>query len=201
MFTGLIQAVGDLVAVGHTPAGRELQLRAPFTGIVGGESIACDGVCLTVREYDAQSFTVSAVGTTLERTTIGTWAVGRKVNLERALKVGDALGGHFVQGHVEGSVPVTRAEQVGDAWILEVAVPPEIDALLIPQGSVAIDGVSLTVNALPRPGVLELSIIEYTARHTTLGARVVGDLVHIETDLLARHVARLREVASPAFAR
>jgi riboflavin synthase len=164
-------------------------------GLVEGESIACDGVCLTVRAFGPAEggswFTVAAVVTTLDRTALGGWTAGRGINLERAVRVGDRLGGHLVQGHVDGVGTVRSVERRDDAWLIDVAVPPEIDALLVPHGSICVDGVSLTVNALPAPGVLQLSIIEYTHRHTTLGRRGPGDAVHLEADVVGKYVQRL----------
>lgn len=191
MFTGLITAVGEVREVSVTDAGRELVIAAPYEGVTVGESIACNGACLTVRACGAGWFSVSAVGTTLARTAVGSWAPGTRLNLERALAVGDRLGGHIVQGHVDGVGRVTAAERQGDARIIDVEVPAEVDELLVPLGSIAVDGVSLTVNALPRPGVVQLSVIDHTLRHTTLGALGPGDAVHLEADVLAKHLRRL----------
>jgi len=125
------------------------------------------------------------------RTTTGAWETGRRLNLERALAVGDRLGGHIVQGHVDGVGVVRDTRIAGDAWLIDVEVPAAVGALLVPLGSVAVDGVSLTVNALPAPGILQLSIIEHTMRHTTLGERRPGDRVHLEADILAKYLQRL----------
>ena len=191
MFTGLITAVGEIREVSTTDAGRELVVAAPYEQVVTGESIACNGACLTVREHGAGWFRVAAVVTTLDRTTVGAWTVGTKINLERALAVGDRLGGHIVQGHVDGVGTVRQLVRRGDAWLIDIDVTPAIDELLVPLGSVAVDGVSLTVNALPRPGVLQLSIIEHTLSHTTLGTLRSGDRVQLEADILAKHLKRL----------
>jgi len=191
MFTGLITAIGEVVAVSTTEAGRELVVAAPYDDLALGESIACNGVCLTVRECDAGRFTVAAVVTTLDRTGVGAWQVGSKLNLERAMALGDRLGGHIVQGHVDGVGEIIAAEQRQDAWILDIRVSDEIDQLLVPRGSVAVDGVSLTVVALPSRNVMRISIIEHTMRHTTLGSLRVGHRVHLEGDILAKHLKRL----------
>jgi riboflavin synthase len=191
MFTGLITAVGEVREVSSTDAGRELVVAAPYTGLQLGESIACSGACLTVRESGAGWFRVAAVVTTLDRTTIGAWTKGTKLNLERALAVGDRLGGHIVQGHVDGVGTVLAVVQQGDALLIDVSVPADIDDLLVPLGSIAVDGVSLTVNALPQPGALQLSIIDHTLRHTTLGTLRAGDRVQLEADVLAKHLKRL----------
>lgn len=191
MFTGLITAVGEIVAVSTTEAGRELVVAAPYTDLTIGESIACNGACLTVREFGNGTFTVGAVVTTLDRTAIGSWTTGTKINLERAMALGDRLGGHIVQGHVDGVGTVLSTAMRDDAWIIDIRVPDDIDELLVLRGSIAVDGVSLTVVDLPTPGVLRLSIIEHTMRHTTLGTLAAGSVVHLEADILAKHLKRL----------
>lgn len=191
MFTGLITAVGEIVGVSSTEAGRELVVAAPYADLAIGESIACNGVCLTVREFGAGTFTVGAVVTTLDRTAIGSWGVGTRLNLERAMALGDRLGGHIVQGHVDGVGTVLATSMRDDAWIIDIRVPEEIDELLVLRGSIAVDGVSLTVVDLPEPRVLRLSIIEHTMRHTTLGTLAAGSVVHLEADILAKHLKRL----------
>lgn len=191
MFTGLITAIGELREASETDVGRELVVAAPYEGVVVGESIAVNGACLTVRECGAGWFRVAAVVTTVDRTAVAQWRVGTRVNLERALLVGDRLGGHIVQGHVDGVGRVLSAVAQGDAWLLDLEVPSEVDELLVPLGSVTVDGVSLTVNALPRPGVLQVSIIDHSLRHTTLGALRAGDLVQLEADILAKYLKRL----------
>ncbi len=191
MFTGLITAVGEVREASTTDAGRAVVVRAPWSDLAIGESIACNGACLTVRERGEGWFAVAAVVTSLARTTIGAWAPGTRLNLERALAIGDRLGGHIVQGHVDGVGRVVDTRRAGDALLLDIDVPTEVDELLVPLGSVAVDGVSLTVNALPRPGVLQVSVIEHTARHTTLGALRAGDAVHLEADILAKYLKRL----------
>ncbi|MGQ0646232.1 MAG: riboflavin synthase [Gemmatimonadaceae bacterium] len=191
MFTGLVDDVGVIAAVAPTSAGVELEIRCAWTDLVIGESVACNGACLTVRECGPGWFKVAAVVTTQDRTTIGTWDSGRRVNLERALTVGDRLGGHIVQGHVDGVGAVVATHRRADAWLIEIAVTGDIDELLVPHGSVTVDGVSLTVNALPAAGRLEVSLIEHTLRHTTLGDLRPGDRVHVESDVLGKYVRRL----------
>ena len=193
MFTGLVDDVGTITAVRDVDAGREFRIACRYDDLAPGESIACDGACLTVRELGPGWFTVAAVVTTLQRTTIASWGAGRRINLERSLRAGDRLGGHIVQGHVDGVGEVLATEQRGDAWLIDVAVTPDVDELLVPHGAVAVDGVSLTVNELPRPGVLQLSVIEFTLRHTTLGELRPGDRVHLEGDVVGKYVRRLVE--------
>lgn len=191
MFTGLIDDVGSIVRVADTETGREFRIECRYEDIADGESIAVNGACLTVVEHGERWFVVRAVVTTLGRTTIGDWVAGRRVNLERALRVGDRLGGHFVQGHVDGVAGVEAVRQQGDARLIDLALPPGLAELMVQHGSVAVDGVSLTVNDLPGPGMLQLSLIDYTLRHTTLGDLSVGERVHIEADMLGKYVQRL----------
>ena len=191
MFTGLVTDVGTIEAVQEGGAGRELRVRSAYEGLEDGESIALNGACLTVREHADGRFSVAAVGTTLERTTIAGWGIGTRVNLERALAAGDRLGGHLVQGHVDGVATVREARRAGDALLVDLALPDGLSDLVVPHGSIAVDGVSLTVNDLPAPGVVQLSLIEYTLRHTTLGALRAGDRVHVEGDVVGKYVRRL----------
>lgn len=192
MFTGLIQGIGELDLVRETRAGREIRVRAAFADLVEGESIAVNGACLTVRGIGDGWFEAAAVLTTLERTGIGDWTKGTRVNLERALRAGDRLGGHIVQGHVDCVAVVTSRAERGDAVLIDIALPPALESLFVLHGSVTIDGVSLTVNELT-PGGLQVSLIDYTLRHTTLGALRTGSRVHVEADVLAKHVRRLLE--------
>jgi riboflavin synthase len=191
MFTGLVDDIGTIDRVTSTDAGLELRVRCRYDDLGDGESIALNGVCLTVRERGTGFFTCAAVATTLAVTNIGQWKRGQRVNLERALRPTDRLGGHFVQGHVDGVARVTRSETEGDALLIDLALPPGFSELMVERGSVAVDGVSLTVNALPSPDVIQLSIIDFTRRHTTLGALRAGDAVHVEADVIAKHVRRM----------
>jgi riboflavin synthase len=191
VFTGLIEDVGTVDDVAVGAGGRELRIRSRFESLVDGESVAVNGACLTVREHGPGWFTVGAVETTLGRTTIGDWAVGRRVNLERALVMGDRLGGHMVAGHVDGVARVVSVEQASDARLIALAVPEMVMELSVLHGSVTVDGVSLTVNALPADGMLQVSLIEYTLRHTTLGALTAGDQVHVEGDMIGKYVQKL----------
>jgi riboflavin synthase len=191
LFTGLIDDVGHIVRMDTNDAGRVLWIQSRYRDLSDGESIAVNGACLTVRSRTDDAFEVAAVVTTLGRTTIGEWQVGHHVNLERAMRLGERLGGHIVQGHVDGVATVTKVFQDADARLVDVRVPDDLVSLLVLHGSVTIDGVSLTVNALPAPGILQLSLIEYTLRHTTLGALRENDSVHIEADMLGKYVRQL----------
>jgi riboflavin synthase len=191
MFTGLVEAIGTIESVSDSDAGREFRVRSPWSDLQDGESVAVNGACLTVRSSRADAFVVAAVVTTLDRTTMGSWSAGTRVNLERAMKVGDRLGGHIVQGHVDGVGTVRSVARQQSALLLDIDVPPEMARLLVPHGSITVDGVSLTVNRLPGPGAVQVSIIEWTERHTTLGALTAGVRVHLEADVIGKYVQAL----------
>jgi riboflavin synthase len=191
MFTGLVDDVGVVERVERTDAGRTLRIASRYTGLAIGESIAVNGACLTVLAIGEGWFEVAAVVTTLDRTTIAQWQAGRRLNLERAMRLGDRLGGHLVQGHVDGVGEVEAVERRDDALLVDVRLPAELEPLMVLHGSVAVDGVSLTVNALPAPGILQLSLIDHTARHTTLGALRAGDALHVEADMVGKYVRQL----------
>src|SRR5712671_2817908 len=190
MFTGIVDAVGRIDAV-HVNNGVELRVKAPYKGVKKGESIALSGACLTVEKVLKGGFTVHAVETTLGRTLIGEWKKGRAVNLERALRASDRLGGHFVQGHVDGVGTVDKVASKGDALLLDIRVPGEVAETTVLHGAITIDGVSLTVNAIPRPGVVQVSLVPFTREHTTLGKLGSGDRVHVEADVLGKYVRQL----------
>lgn len=192
MFTGLIEHVGEVEVARETVAGRELRVRAPFTDLRHGDSISVNGACLTVRDSGAGWFEAAAVLTTLERTAIGDWKKGTRVNLERALRADARLGGHIVQGHVDCVATVISRQERGDTVLIDLELPPAIEPLFVLHGSVAVDGVSLTVNDL-RPRGLQVALIDYTLRNTTLGALAAGNRVHVEADVIAKHVRRLLE--------
>ncbi|MEO8635217.1 MAG: riboflavin synthase [Gemmatimonadales bacterium] len=191
MFTGIVTAVGTVRSAKLAAGGLTLRIGAGYRALKRGESIAVDGACLTVERHGAGWFEVHVISTSLDRTMFGGYTKGRKVNLERALKLGDRLGGHLVQGHVDGVGQVERIAEQGDAWLVDVRVPDQVARVSIPLGSITVDGVSLTVNALPRPGVVQLSLIPFTFRHTTLGGKAPGDGVHLEADTIGKYVAHL----------
>ncbi len=188
MFTGLIEVVGTIHAVRDTPQGRELTVASPWQDLVMGESVAINGACLTVMGIEGDRFTVQVVATSRDRTAFADYQAGRRVHLERAMRLGDRLGGHLVQGHVDGVATVERVEQQGDTWVIDLKVPEEVAAVTIPLGSITVDGVSLTANAVPRHGIVQLAIIPFTLEHTTLGELRPGDRVHVEGDLVGKYV-------------
>jgi riboflavin synthase len=191
MFTGLIVAVGAVRRASRTAAGLELTITAPFRGLKRGESIAVDGACLTVTRLGRGWFAVHIVDTTLDRTRFGATRAGDRVNLERALRVGERLGGHLVQGHVDGLGKVLAVTRRRDAVVVDVRVPAAIARISVPLGSITVDGVSLTVVAKPSRNTVRLSLIPFTLQHTTLGRLKAGSVVHVEGDLVGKYLSRL----------
>ncbi|MDQ4080178.1 MAG: riboflavin synthase [Gemmatimonadota bacterium] len=191
MFTGLVDDVGVIERVTLSPAGLELRIRCSYDDVTVGESIALNGVCLTVVACEPGWFEIAAVETTLGRTAIGEWREGRRVNLERAMRADGRFGGHLVLGHVDGVARVAQVERRADATVVDLAIDAELGELMVPHGSLAVDGVSLTVNELPSSTTVQVSLIDHTLRHTTLGALAVGERVHIEADIIGKYVRRL----------
>ena len=194
MFTGLIEELGALTRIESRPKGRRLWVRAPMvvadTRI--GDSVTLNGCCLTVVERDAEGFGVEVVPETLERTTLGEWQEGDAVNLERALRLDQRLGGHLVQGHVDGVGVVRAVGLEGEGKRITIAVPESLARFVAEKGSLAVDGVSLTV-ARALPNGCEIALIPHTLRHTTAGRYAPGHRVNLEVDLVARYLARLLE--------
>ena len=198
MFTGIVTDIGQVARVEERGALRRLAIACayPLESIALGASIACSGTCLTVvatqGEGERALFEVDAAAETLARTTVGKWREGTRINLERALKIGDELGGHIVTGHVDGIASLVAREDFDGTARLVFEAPRALSRFIAPKGSVALDGVSLTVNEVEgdRFGVL---IIPHTLKVTTLGERYAGDDVNIEVDLMARYAARLTE--------
>ncbi len=193
MFTGIVTAVGTVREARAEAGGVALAIEAPYPDLELGESVAVDGACLTVNQVGAGWFAVHVVVTSVARTRVDRYAAGRRVNLERALRVGDRLGGHLVQGHVDGVGVIERVADNQDARLLDIRVPPEVAAVSVPLGSISVDGVSLTVNAIPAPGVIQVSLIPFTLQETTLGERAAGDEVHLEGDTVGKYVRALME--------
>jgi len=192
VFTGIIEELGEVLAWDRTADAARITVRGPLA--VGdakhGDSISVSGVCLTVVEQGPDWFTADVMAQTIAVSALRDPAPGSRVNLERAARVGDRLGGHIVQGHVDGTAELLRVTE-GEAWrVLRFSLVPGIAALVVDKGSIAVDGVSLTVSAVGDDW-FEVSLIPETLAATTLGERVVGDLVNVETDILARHVQRM----------
>jgi riboflavin synthase len=207
MFTGIITAMGQVQAVTPLGGGQDMRLTigvpAAFLAAQGGTalgaSIACSGCCLTAVELGADWFAVEVSAETLAHTALGGWASGTAVNLERSLRLGDELGGHLVSGHVDGVGRILSITPENGSLRIVVAVPTPLHRFIAQKGSVAIDGIALTVNeTASHPDGTQsfgVNIIPHTAAHTTLGLRAPGDAVQIEIDTLARYVARLTETA------
>lgn len=200
MFTGLIEAQGRVVAARPGPAGgRTLVLAADFVrdgGVQLGDSIATNGVCLTATRIEGDTFSVDAGPETLARTTIGRLAAGATVNLERSATLATRLGGHLVQGHVDAVGRVRSVAQRENAWDLWIEAPPELLRLAVPRGSIAVDGISLTITDRA-DGAFSISIIPHTWAVTSIRGAAAGTLVNLEADLIARYVAGLLEHSAP----
>ncbi len=193
MFTGLIEGVGRVAAL--EPRGGDVRLRIeagslPFADVALGESIAVSGVCLTVIEFDAVAFSADASTETLALTTLGGMVVGQAVNLERAMRPTDRLGGHLVSGHVDGVGRVLSIHDDARAQRWRFAAPVALSKYIATKGSICVDGVSLTVNAADGEG-FEVALIPHTVSHTAFSSTRVGDPVNLEIDLVARYVERL----------
>ena len=192
MFTGLVEEVGQVAALDVRSDGARLRVAATrvLDGLVLGDSVAVDGTCLTVVTIHRDGFEIDAVSETLERTTLGDRAVGDPVNLERALRAGDRMGGHLVQGHVDGTGQITGVTDVGIGRHVVVSAPAEIRRYVVEKGSITVDGVSLTVAACIDDG-FAVALIPHTLGSTTLGGAVVGRRVNLEVDLVAKYVEAL----------
>ena len=193
MFTGLVEDVGAVARADRRSDALVLAVRPariPVGELAVGESVCHDGACLTVTEVGSGSYTVLAGAETLARTTLGAARVGTKLNLERSLRVGDRLGGHWVSGHVDGTGELAARRDLGSNLVLVVRTPPALLRYIVEKGSIAIAGVSLTVNAADAE-TFSVAIIPHTREHTTLGELAVGDRVNLETDILAKHVEKL----------
>jgi riboflavin synthase len=192
MFTGIVEEIGVVSKTVPTIGGRKLRVRAEavLAGLKPDDSVAVNGVCLTVTAVASDGFDADAVDETLKKTTIASWFPGFKVNLERALRADGRLGGHFVQGHVDGTAKVTAIRRLGESRMMDAEVPSELSRYIVPKGSVALNGVSLTV--AEASGIrFSVALIPHTLLRTTLGDLKTGDEFHIETDVLGKYVERL----------
>lgn len=198
MFTGLVEDTGEVVAVTPVDEGRELRIRTalPTAELAIGESIAVDGVCLTVESVEGHTFSATAGRETLSLTTVGDFAAGRRVHLERALRVGDRLGGHLVQGHVDCTGTVTEVRRAGESWVIWVELPKTQARYVAAKGSVCIDGISLTVNEVDGAR-FRVNIVPHTAVATAITGHRPGDRVNVEVDVLAKYVERLLSTGQP----
>ena len=191
MFSGIVTDVGEVRTIRHQgDVHFEIATRYDTADLALGASVSCAGVCLTVVGKGPDWFAATVSAETLARTTLGTWAVGTKVNLERSLKIGDELGGHLVSGHIDGTGRVAAVEPIGESVRVDVEVPPDLARFVAVKGSLAIDGVSLTVNAI-EGRLVSVNLIPHTLAVTTFGRLKAGDPVNLEIDLIARYVARL----------
>jgi riboflavin synthase len=203
MFTGIIEATGHIAAIKRSGQDAQLTIQSDtldFSDVKLGDSIASNGVCLTVTSLAAHSFTADVSGETLSRTLFGSYQTGQRINLEKALLPTTRLGGHLVSGHVDGIAIVSKVEKTGQSWQIYLQSPDELSRYIAEKGSVTIDGISLTVNELTTNG-FRLTIVPHTARETTIQALQAGSKVHLEVDLLARYIERLlqgKQAAAPA---
>ena len=201
MFTGIIAELGTITATEQSGDSVRVTVRAPKAVAKArhGDSIAISGVCLTVLDQTDDSFTADVMGQTIAMSNPDQWRDGRAVNVESAMAAGEQLGGHIVQGHVDGTATVLETRQSGDWRVVRFSLNSEHAPLVVDKGSITIDGVSLTVSTVGDDWC-EVSLIPETLVATTLGSLVVGDTVNIETDILARHIARLAHFTKGAFA-
>jgi riboflavin synthase len=200
VFTGIVEEVGTVTEAAPYGEGRAFRIAAVtvLQGLRLGDSVAIDGACHTVTGFDTSSFGIQSVLTTLQRTTVGDFLPGRKVNLERAMALGDRLGGHLVQGHVDTVGEVLGIEHRGEHVLIDVSMPPAVAEVTILHGSITVNGVSLTVNALPGPETVQVSIIPHTWRVTNFADLEVGSRVNLEGDLIGKYVRQL--LGKPAAA-
>lgn len=192
MFTGLVEEIGSIAAIAPADGGLRVAIRASVVrdGLAIGDSIAINGACLTAVELHPDGFVIDAVAETLRRTTLADAQPGDRVNLERALAFGARVGGHLVQGHIDGTGTVVGATPEGDGWILRIDADPALMRYVVEKGSISVDGVSLTVAARDGTG-LTIALIPHTIAATTLGAERLGSRVNLEVDLVAKYVEAL----------
>ena len=196
MFTGIVEELGSVRTV--QPGNLVITAADVLQGMELGVSIAVNGACLTVTGFDAGSFSVDVMSETLKRTNLGLLRVGDRVNLERPLVLGGRLGGHLVQGHVDDTGRIASNTWNGEAMVIGFEAPPEVMRYMVEKGFIAIDGISLTV-ANRKASSFQVSVVDYTRKHTTLGNKRVGDLVNLEVDILAKYVEWLGQVRTPGI--
>jgi len=192
MFTGIIEEVGEIASVDDSSEFRTLRIRANgiLEGVSAGASISVNGVCLTVRQHDEGSFTAELSRETLDRTSLKELRAGSIVNLERPMRADGRFGGHMVQGHVDGVGRIRKFSRDGDSWTLQIEFPGPAVRYIVEKGSIAIDGISLTVAAV-HPPVLDIAIIPHTFENTNLKRAAAGDTVNLEFDIIAKYVERM----------
>jgi riboflavin synthase len=197
MFTGIVAELGEVAHVEHHSDAARLTIRGSTEGVVPGESIAVNGVCLTVTGILDGTFTADVMGETLNRSGLGALSPGAPVNLERSVRLADRLGGHLVQGHVDATAAVISRIPAGNWEQVRIGLPVPVSRYVVEKGSITVDGVSLTVSALSPPGAppdgqwFEVCLIPETLKRTTLGTRAPGDTVNLEVDVIAKYVERL----------
>ena len=191
MFTGIVEGIGEVKSIQRVGAEAVCTLRVPsfFSDCHPGESIAVDGVCLTITKIKGDFFSLDISAETLNRTTLCSFQQGEKVNLERALKLSDRLGGHLVSGHVDGTGIIQKIERLQRSWIIHISLDPSLSRYLIDKGSIAVDGISLTIRRCMGTS-FDVSIIPQTAHQTTLFQKAAGDKVNIEIDLISKYIEK-----------
>lgn len=202
MFTGIIEGLGKVTAASRTGGGVSMEIQAefPLDKVKIGDSIAVNGTCLTVVDLKKNAFRVDVSPETLDKSTLGKAKVSDRVNLEQALRLGDRLGGHLVSGHIDGIGMVKAKQPMGNAILFSFDVPADMSRYIISKGSIAVDGISLTVNTCDQSS-FQVSVIPHTAKATNLGFRKVGDMVNIETDMVGKYIERLTQKVSPQSSR
>jgi riboflavin synthase len=196
VFTGIVEEVGRVISA--RPENLSIAAGHVLQGMEEGASVAVNGVCLTVTNFDQNSFSVDVMPETLNRTNLGLLRVGDGVNLERPLPLGGRLGGHLVQGHVDDTGKVTSVTRGGEAMMVRFEAPPQLMPYIVEKGFIAIDGVSLTIVS-KNTSSFQVSVVDYTREHTTLCSRRVGDLVNLEVDIIAKYVEKLSQARSPGI--
>jgi riboflavin synthase len=196
VFTGIVEEIGRVVSA---PSGKlVIAAGGVLHGTEQGDSVAVNGVCLTVTDFDRKSFSVDVMPETLKRTTLGLLRAGDGVNLERPLALGGRLGGHLVQGHVDDTGRISSVTWGGEAMMVRFDVPPQLMAYIVEKGFIAVDGVSLTI-VTKDTSSFWVAVVDYTRKHTTLGSRRVGDMVNLEVDIIAKYVEQLSQSRRPGI--